>query len=135
MSQQDNLQVVQALYDAFGRGDMPAILDTLAEDIDWLFVGQPADVPFAGHRHGHDQMIEFFTIVAQTCEVLEWGPDEMIAAGDKVVSLGHERVKVKATGRVVESAWAHVFTVENGKIVRLREYYDTATMAAAFHNR
>jgi ketosteroid isomerase-like protein len=30
-----NVETVQALYDAFGRGDIPAILDMLADDIQW----------------------------------------------------------------------------------------------------
>lgn len=77
-------------------------------------------------------LLRFFGIVAATVEALEFGPDQMFAAGDKVVSLGHERVRVKATGKVFETAWVHIFTIHDRKIVRLREYYDTATMAEAF---
>ncbi|NJN83625.1 MAG: nuclear transport factor 2 family protein [Caldilineaceae bacterium] len=133
MNQQENIQVVNNLYMAFGRGDMPAILNVLAQDVDWLFVGRPEDVPFAGSRQGHEQMMEFFTIVGHTVDVLEFGPREIMAFDDKVLVLGHERVRVKATDQVFETDWAHLFTVQNGKITHLREYYDTATMAAAFH--
>ncbi|MEZ4674168.1 MAG: hypothetical protein R2932_08005 [Caldilineaceae bacterium] len=51
---------------------------------------------------------------------------------DKVLSLGHERVLVRRTGKIFETDWAHLFTIQSGKIVKLREYYDTATMAEAF---
>ena len=132
MSEQANVQIVQDLYTAFGRGDMPTILGLLAEDVDWHFVGKPADVPFAGCRKGHQEMIEFFTIVAQNCDVYEFGPHEVLSVADRVISLGHERVGVKSTGHVFETDWVHLFTVQNGKIVRLQEFYDTATMAAAF---
>lgn len=132
MSEQENVQIVQDLYAAFGRGDMPAILELLAEDVDWHFVGKPTDVPFAGCRKGHQEMIEFFSIVAQNCDVYEFGPHEVLSFDDRVISLGHERVGVKSTGRIFETDWVHLFTVEDGKIVRLQEFYDTATMAAAF---
>ncbi|MEZ4674167.1 MAG: hypothetical protein R2932_08000 [Caldilineaceae bacterium] len=59
MNSQQNIQVVQDLYTAFGRGDMATILDLLADDVDWFFNGRPQDVPFAGQRIGHTQMIEF----------------------------------------------------------------------------
>ena len=131
MSQQ-NIQIVQDLYSAFGRGDAPAILNLLAEDIDWFFNGRPSDVPFAGQRQGHAQMIEFFTIVGQSCAVLAFGPHEIMAFDDKVLSLGNERVQVRATGKIFGTEWAHLFTIQEGKIVKLREYYDTATMAEAF---
>ena len=132
MNKQETVQIIQDLYTAFGRGDMPAILGLLAEDVDWHFVGNPADVPFAGCRKGHQEMIEFFTIVAQNCDVYEFGPHEVMSFDDKVISVGHERVGVKSTDKSFESDWIHLFTVQNGKIVRLQEFYDTATMAAAF---
>lgn len=132
MADSQNVQVVEQLYASFGRGDMPAILGVLDENVDWLFVGRPGDVPFAGQRHGHQQMIEFFTIVGQSLEVHEFGPREIMAFDDKVLVLGHERVRVRATDRFFETDWIHLFTIQDSKIVRLREFYDTATMAAAF---
>ena len=128
------VQVVQDLYSAFGRGDIAAILELLDENVDWCFVGRPEDIPFAGQRRGHEAMIDFFSTVARTCEVLEFGPQEVMTFEDKVLSLGNERVKVKANGRFFESDWIHLFTVLDGKVVRLREFYDTATLAAAFKN-
>lgn len=128
----NQIQVVQELYAAFGRADMPAILDLLDEEVDWHFVGRPQDVPFAGARQGHAQMIDFFGTIAETCDVLEFGPHEVIPLGEHVLALGREQVRVKASGHTFETDWAHFFTVRAGKIVRLREFYDTATMAAAF---
>ena len=133
MNEQANEQVVQRLYAAFGQGDMQGILDTLAEDVDWLFVGRPENVPFAGHRHGHDQMKEFFGIVGEAvAEIYEFGPREVMSFDDKILVLGHERVRVRATDRVFETNWAHLFKVRDGEIARLREFYDTATMSEAF---
>lgn len=128
----DNVQVVQDLYGAFGRGDGPAILALLDEDVDWFFNGPREEIPFAGRRRGHKEMIEFFQIIGETCEILEFGPDEILTMSDQVLVLGHERVRVRKTGRVFESEWAHVFKVVDGKVVKLREYYDTTSIAAAF---
>lgn len=135
MADSANVQVVMQLYSAFGRGDVATILGILADDIDWLFVGRPEDVPFAGSHRGHQQMIKFFTLVGQTAEVQEFGPNEIMAFDDKVLVLGHERVRVRATDRVFETDWLHLFTLQDGKIVRLREYYDTAAMAAAYRGQ
>ena len=56
---------------------------------------------------------------------------DYIAQGDKVVVLGHERQRVKATGLTVENDFAMVFTIRDGKIARFRNYEDTAAVAAA----
>ena len=55
MSEQDNLRTVEAVYAAFGRGDLGALLNTLGEDVVWEHPG-PADIPWAGDRRGRDEV-------------------------------------------------------------------------------
>jgi ketosteroid isomerase-like protein len=126
-----NLAVVQKLYEAFGRGDLPTILSHLAEDVTWKYLG-PAEIPFGGTRHGRDQVAQFFAAIAGSLEVQDFEVDRFIAQGDMVVALGHERMRVRATGRTYETQWAHVFTVRQGKVVEFCEYADTAAVADAF---
>ena len=51
----DPLSVVQNVYAAFGRGDIPALLDALAPDVRWEVVGRKGDYPTFGVRHGRSQ--------------------------------------------------------------------------------
>jgi ketosteroid isomerase-like protein len=111
---------------------MPGLLNLLDEQVDWHFNGRPEDIPFGGRWQGRAGMMDFFRAVGETCEVLAFGPDEVIALGEHVLSLGHERIRVRATGREFETDWAHLFMVQDGQIVRVREFYDTAVMAKAF---
>src|SRR3954470_22041236 len=59
MSEQDNTQVVRAMFEAFGKGDVPGVLGMLTEDIEWRLAG-PTEVTYAGIRHGRDQVAQFF---------------------------------------------------------------------------
>jgi uncharacterized protein len=126
-----NVQAVQELYAAFGRGDIETVLDGFAEDVEWVIPG-PADIPFAGQRHGREQVAQFFRELEQAEEIQEFEPQEYIAQADKVVVLGHYRARIKSTGRTVEGDWAHVLTLKQGRVARFREFTDTATMAAAY---
>lgn len=132
MNSEKNVQVIQQLYTAFGQGDLPAILGLLDPAVDWQFVGQPEDVPHAGQRHGHDEVAQFFTIIGQTVEVQSFEPREMRAIENGAVVLGHSQAQVKRTGRTFATDWIHLFDLRDGKITRMREFYDTATMAAAY---
>ena len=49
-----------------------------------------------------------------------------------MVVLGDYAWTVKATGKSFRANFAHVATLRDGKIVRFREYTDTAAGAAAF---
>ena len=51
MSEQENVQIVQRIYDAFGSGDLAAILSLMTDDVDWKFFGS-ARIPWAGPRIG-----------------------------------------------------------------------------------
>lgn len=132
MNEQKNIQLVQDTYIAFGRGDIAAILKAMAHDIDWLYVGRTEYVPFAGPRHGHGELVELFTSIGDAINVLDFTPREFIAFNDKMLVLGHESAQVKATNRLFETEWAHLFTIRDGEITVVREFYDTATIAAAF---
>jgi ketosteroid isomerase-like protein len=130
MGEQENERVVQEMYAAFGRGDIPGVLDTLADDIEWRIAG-PSELAYAGLHRGRDEVAKFFGVLGQAAEFEVFEPREYFARGDKVVVLGHERQRVKATGRVVETEWAMVFTLRAGKIARFQDYVDTHEVVAA----
>ena len=128
---QANLELVGRLYRAFGDRDLPTVLALLAEDVDWLFFGPPS-IPFAGHYRGRAEVENFFRIALGSMDFLEFEPEEFSATPHHVLVQGREKGRAKATGRVWEIHWAHVFSIENDRIVKMREYYDTASVAAAF---
>jgi uncharacterized protein len=134
MGEADNTRVVQQMYAAFGRGDMPALLSVLADDVDWHWqMAGPANLPYAGRWRGREQVAQFFTAISETVEVQQFEPQEFIAQGDTVVVLGHERSCARSTGRAFEQEWAHVYALRDGKVVRFRAYEDTAAQVAASH--
>ena len=131
MIEQENVQSVQSVYAAFGRGDIQAVLEALTDDVEWVLPGPPAVLPFAGGRSGREQVSQFFVVLAETLTFEQFEPREFIAQGDKVVVLGRSRDRMKATGRVVENEWAAVFTLRAGKIARYQVYEDTAAFVSA----
>jgi len=131
MNVRTNMDVVQQTYAAFGRGDIPALLSLLCDDVQWSSPGSSV-IPWAGTRHGHEGVLEFFSLIGETLEIVQFEPREFVSQGDTIVVLGYERSLVKPTGRTFEQEWAHVYTLRNGKIARVRLFEDTAAQVAAF---
>ncbi len=127
---EQNVNVVQRTYEAVGRGDIPALLDLLTEDVEWTFQG-PSVIPFAGTRRGREEVAEFFSLVGGTLEFEQFEPREFVGQGDTVVVVGYERNLIKPTDRTFEQEWAHVYTLRDGKIVKLRCFEDTAAYVVA----
>ncbi len=123
--------LVQTLYAAFGRGDLPALLDHCDPAVTWGSNGDAARVPWGGTRHGREGVQGFFTALLGALEFEVFEPGRFIVQGDVAVVLGHTRARFKAGGGVVSSDWVHVFTVRDGKLLRFEEYYDTAAIERA----
>lgn len=123
-----NIQLVADVYAAFGRGDIAFVLNALADDVEWHFPG-PEGIPLTGNRRGREQVAQFFVAISETLDVEAFDVEEMIAQGEKVIALGHERMRCKATGRTYEACLAHVFALQDGKIASFREYTDTTAIA------
>ncbi len=130
MGTQDSLEVVKAGFAAFGRGDMPGLLALMAGDVKWEVPGP--GLPLAGTYTGRDGVASFFQKLGADVEILEFEPREFIADGDRVLVVGWERVKIKATNRTVEVDWIMSFTVRDGKVAKYRQFTDTKALADAY---
>jgi ketosteroid isomerase-like protein len=131
MSEKTNLDIMNEAYAAFASGDIPAILaiyDPKAE----LESAGPKGIPWAGSYRGPEGAKKYFAAIEAEADVEAFEPHTFVAQEDKVVVLGVETVRSKRTGRSYETHWVHAFTLSGGKIIRFREYCDTATAAAAF---
>ena len=131
MTETSNIEVIQAAYACFGRGDVAGILDRLTDDVVWQ-VAAVENAPFTGTRHGKAGAAEFFQLMSEAEETTLFEPREFIAQGDKVAVIGHYAGRVKSTGRAYETYWVQVFTLQDGKIADFQEYTDTAAMAQTF---
>jgi ketosteroid isomerase-like protein len=124
VDEQANISVVEGMFLSFRRGDIPGVLDRLSEDIEWR-IAEPSELAVAGVHRGRNEVAGFFRNFGQAAEFEVFEPNEYIARGDKVVVLGHERQRIKATGQVVETDWAMVFVVRDGRITRFRNFVDS----------
>jgi ketosteroid isomerase-like protein len=124
------LEVVQSAYAAFGRGDVPAILSLIADDVEWRFCGSKG-LPYTGTFRTKDEIAKWFASIAEVEDILAFEPREFIPAGDKVAILGWERTRVRSSGKTFETEWVHVFTARDGRITRFWGMYDTEVSAAA----
>jgi ketosteroid isomerase-like protein len=124
VDEQANARVVEGMFSSLQRGDIAGVLDRLSDDIEWRIAG-PSELPYAGIHRGRDEVAKFFQTFDQAAEFELFEPREYLAKGDKVVVLGHERQWIKASGQVVETDWAMVFVVRDGRIARFRNFVDS----------
>jgi len=131
-----NAATVAAIYEAYGRGDLPSILDRLADDVSWdadwadHSAQRGAGTPLLQPRRGVAEVAGFFATLAE-CTVNDFQILDIVGSGRQVVAEVRVDISMPGGGRFVDEE-LHLWTFDDaGKIVRYRHYSDTAKHLAA----
>ncbi|HRD94923.1 MAG TPA: nuclear transport factor 2 family protein [Rubrivivax sp.] len=128
------LHTVQQIYAAFARGDIPAIVELLDDDVQWetwaAHSAQAADVPWLRAGTGKAAAWRFFEEIGrwkfEHFEVLGLMASESQVAAEAVVDA------IVPGGRRLRDEEMHLWNVNAaGKVTRFRHYVDTAKHIAA----
>jgi hypothetical protein len=130
MSEQ-NLNAVIALYDAFGKGDIPSVLNALAPDIEWR---EAENFIYAdGNPYvGPNAVLEgVFMRIATEWNGFTVSPEGVLDAGETIIGHGYYSGTYKQNDKQVRAQFAHFFTFREGKVTRFQQYTDTAQFKQA----
>ena len=127
-----NVQTVKDLYAAFGRGDVPAILECVSNDTHWSFNAVDRTVPWYEPVTSKSTLPKFFQSLAENLDIHAFEPKRFFDSGDDVLSHVHIDYTVKKTGRRVTQEQIHWWTFDaQGKIARQLHFEDTAQVVSA----
>lgn len=125
---EENIAVMRGVYEAFGRGDVPAVLGAFDEAIEWY---ESEGMPYGGLHRGPDSIAQnVFGPITSDIEGFTVTPQEFYAAGDEVVVIGTYTGKGSVSGSPLQLPVAHAWTVRDAKVTRFRQFVDAATFNA-----
>ena len=126
---QENVEIVRHGYRSLARGlhqrDFgPGLFEWLDDEIEWRGPRQFPDL--AEPRFGHEGVREYIAILTEAIEDYRMIPEEFIdAGGDQVLVFSREGGRGRGSGaEVVTQPTAHLWTLRNGKAIRLRSYWE-----------
>jgi uncharacterized protein len=115
----ENLEIVGRIYDGWSRGDFSVGTELLGPD----FELQQPDAVEPGSRRG-SAIGGVFKRIFEIYEDFRIEPEEYVDAGDKVVVMARNRGTAKGSGMEVDQRFTYVWTVRDGKLVRLEVHVD-----------
>jgi ketosteroid isomerase-like protein len=119
------LEIVQAMYQAFGRGDLPAMVAFMDPDIEWHNPG-PGEVAYFGtHRGTAAVSRNIFGFIAEHLRFEQFEPREFFSSGDKVAVLLDCVAVAAPSGKRVTQQVMHVFTLREQKVVRFQDFQNS----------
>ena len=117
-------ELIRSVYQAFARGDVPAVLGAMAADMEWH---EAEGMPYGGVYHGGEAVAQnVFGPITQDVVDFAVTAEEFIASGDSVAAVVRYTGTGKATGKKLDLPVVHVWKVRDGKVEQFRQFIDTA---------
>jgi uncharacterized protein len=125
---QDNVDVVQGAWDAFGRGDVDAVLDAIAPTAETRI---PETLPWGGTYVGPEGFGDFLAKLSENFEQFSATPEKVLGADDNhVVVLANIKGRAKG-GAGVEGRAIWIYQLRDAKIADAESFGDTAQILEA----
>jgi uncharacterized protein len=120
-------RIVEALYEGFRRGNLPAIFGLLSPDVE---IVQSDQLPWGGCYRGHEGARRFFGQLG-SCINSTLAIDRLIDSGDHVAATGWTEGMVNATGAAYRVPIVHLWQIRDGRITRGQLFIDHPKMLKA----
>ncbi len=128
MNHQTNKSIIEGVFAALADGDRRPFADAMADDCCWTIAGQG---PWARTWKGKDCVRRqlMAPLFAQFADEYRTRAQRVIADGEIVVVECRGSVATKSGARY-DNQYCHVIELEDGKMIAVTEYMDTALAEA-----
>lgn len=124
-----NLELVRGTYEGSSEENGRNLLAVLSPDVEWT---EAEGFPYAGTYIGVDALMKgVFHRLATEWDDYKAKVHTYLADGDRIAAFGVYSGTYKATGKSMSAAFAHLYELKDGKIIRMQQYVDTAMVRRA----
>ena len=118
-----NIDIVRAHYAASAQGNIDEMMAQVSPQVRWT---EMAGFPCAGTWVGPQAVVDnVFTVLGREWIGYRFELQHLVDGGDKVVGVGTYHGTFRATGKEMQARVAHVWKLQNGKIVAFEQFTDT----------
>ena len=124
-----NVKFANAIYTAFGRGDIPAVLAGFHPEVQWRQAEGNPYQPDGAVWVGPQAVLEkLFMRIGEEWEGFTVNVRTLHDAGDHVVMEGRYTGTYKPSGRNLDAQVCHVLRFRDGKLLSFQQYVDTGQL-------
>ena len=124
-----NLEIIRSTYEGASADNGNNLLAALAPDATWT---EAAGFPYAGTYIGPEAIIaNVFKRLASEWIDYQAKVHTYLADGDQVAAFGVYSGTYRQTGIAMTATFAHLYRLDQGKIVTMEQYVDSAMVMRA----
>jgi ketosteroid isomerase-like protein len=126
----DDVEILREAYEALNHGDLSAAMAVVDEGAEWH---EHSDLPEAGSYAGRSTIRSFLEHFLESWQEFHQEAEQFLAEDERVLILLRLVARGKGSGIPVETQYAHLWTMRDGRGVRVDAYYDRAEALEALH--
>lgn len=135
MNAPSNVDILKEAYQKWNDNKQDSFqhwMDLMADNVQLNSIsnGEPG-MEFTRTCHSKDDVLRYFTELAEVWEMLHYTAEEFISEGERVVMIGRCAWKHRQTGKVVETPKVDIIRMRDSKIVEFYELFDTEKARSA----
>lgn len=123
MNEQENLIIVQQLYQAFENHDLQTILSLQTRDTEWSVASPTTLIPWSSSTRGRAGVVEFMKSLSAPLWVNQFEIKRTFAHANRVVVMGYQNGWDTASDTLHKIEFIHIWTFTGGKASKLRAYF------------
>ena len=131
-AKEKDVEIVQNLYTAFAKGDVPAVLQKFDPKIEW---NEAENFPYAdGNPYVGPQAVLEGVFARLGAEWEYWNLTEQKyyeADSGEIIVTGRYKAKNKMTGKEINGQFVHMWTLNDGLVTNFQQYADTYQVVEA----
>ena len=132
MGQEQAALIAQQFLDSIGAGaDADEIAALFSVDVQFEVPGDVGALPWIGRKSGRRAASDFIRDTSRLIEHVRFDVQGILTDQDRAVIVGELTSRVNATGKVIESPFALILTVSEGKITRFQMLEDSFAVSQA----
>ncbi len=121
-----NVETVQAIYQSFSKGDVPAILEKLHDKVSWEHEAPDHGIPWLKPGRGKLHVHQFFAVVGREFEISKFDIKAMFEYGKQVIVFLEIQATIRSTKKPINDLEFHVWDFDGeGKVKTFRHVVDT----------
>lgn len=136
LSNPENINIIDGIYKAFSKGDIPSVLAALDANVIWneaegnaLADGNP--------YIGPDAVLKgVFVRIGEEHEYFKLADIQLHdMSNDQVLSTFRYQAKYKTNGALINAQAAHLWKLKDGKVISFQQYVDTKQLSDAINKQ
>ena len=127
---EDMLELIRRAYAALGGGDVEGLVAAFHPEAVFTLVGDKGALELAGSVQGHPTLREAFGQFIANFDFVEREILSELVEGQRATVQSRLVVRYRPSGKTYRTDVVDLFRVQDGKIVELTEFTDTALIKA-----